>query len=199
MFFFDHQRPPERVEDEISESEWVLRAKTGEEEAFVRLAKRYETKVWATASRFARSRPELEDLVQDLFVRVWRGLPSYRSDAPFEHWLMSVAVRGCYDFLRRQRRRREVEMLRDPLEGRETPDEAAERIGRRREASETVALLLARLAPKDQLLVTLLELEGRSVRETAALTGLSESNVKVRAHRARKKMKEDFERLNLDR
>jgi len=199
MFFFDHQRPLERVEDEISESEWVLRAKTGEEEAFVRLAKRYETKVWATASRFARSRPELEDLVQDLFVRVWRGLPSYRSDAPFEHWLMSVAVRGCYDFLRRQRRRREVEMLRDPLEGREAPDEAAERIGRRREASETVALLLARLAPKDQILVTLLELEGRSVRETAALTGLSESNVKVRAHRARKKMKEDFERLNLDR
>jgi len=199
MFFFDHQRIVHCVEEEIPEKEWVVRAMNGDEEAFVRLAERYEAKVWTMASRFARSRPELEDLVQDLFVRVWRGLPSYRAQAPFEHWLMSVAVRGCYDFLRKHRRRRESERPLGPAEGRGTVDEAEERARERRQASEIVALLLEQLAPRDQVLVTLLELEGRSVRETAGLTGLSESNVKVRAHRARKRMREIFTQLNLER
>ncbi len=198
MFFFDTTRATPTVEREIPESEWVARAAKGDEEAFVRLAAAYRPRIWATASRFARSRPELEDLVQDLLVKLWRGLPGYRGRSPFEHWVMTVTVRGCYDFLRSQRRRRESERLVDPMERREDPDPGDERARARREAWETVRLLLERLDPKDRLVITLLDLEERGVRETASLTGWSEANVKVRAHRARKKMRDHFHELGLD-
>ncbi|MBU6179874.1 MAG: sigma-70 family RNA polymerase sigma factor [Verrucomicrobia bacterium] len=198
MFFFATTRATPTVETEIPESEWVARAARGDEEAFVHLAASYRPRIWATASRFARSRPELEDLVQDLLVKLWRGLPGYRSDAPFEHWVMTVTVRGCYDFLRSNRRRRESETLVDPAERREDRDPGDERARSRREAWETVRLLLDRLEAKDRLVITLLDLEERGVRETAALTGWSEANVKVRAHRARKKMRECLQELGIE-
>ncbi len=198
MFFFDTTRTTRKVETEIPESEWVARAKRGDEDAFVHLASVYRPRIWSTASRFARSRPELEDLTQDLFLKMWRGMSSYRSDAPFENWVMTVTVRGCYDFLRSNRRRRESETLVDPQESRDDADPADERARSRREAWETVSLLLAHLEAKDRTIITLLDLEERGVRETAALTGWSESNVKVRAHRARKKMRDLFHELGLD-
>ncbi|MEM6916421.1 MAG: RNA polymerase sigma factor [Verrucomicrobiota bacterium] len=199
MFFFDLTGTRYDVETNLPESEWVARAQSGDEEAFLRLATEYRNRVWNTASRFARSRSELEDLTQDLFLKIWKGLPSYRSDAPFEHWLMRVAVRGCYDFLRKHRRRRELELLVDPQERREDQDARTAGDQSRKEAWEIVTLLLNQLNAKDRTVVTLLDLEEKSVKETAELTGWSESNVKVRAHRARKKMRAFFDELGLER
>lgn len=198
MFFFDTTRTTRKVETEIPETEWVARAQRGDEDAFVHLATVYRPRIWSTASRFARSRPELEDLTQDLFLKMWRGISSYRSDAPFENWVMTVTVRGCYDFLRSNRRRRDSETLVDPQDSRDDPDPADERARSRREAWETVSLLLDRLDARDRTIITLLDLEERGVRETAALTGWSEANVKVRAHRARKKMRDLFHELGLE-
>jgi RNA polymerase sigma-70 factor (ECF subfamily) len=198
MFFFDTNWKSCQVETEIPESEWVARAKRGDEDAFVQLALTYRPRVWSTASRFARSRPELEDLVQDLLVKIWKGLPTYRSDTPFENWVMTVTVRGCYDFLRKHRRRRENETLVDPQESRDSPDHRPERDRSRRDAWEIIRVLLDHLDTKDRTVITLLDLEERGVKETATLTGWSESNVKVRAHRARKKMRILYDELGLE-
>lgn len=197
MFFFDPRATRYDVETDLPESEWVALAKSGDEDAFLRLATAYRARVWKTASRFARSKSELEDLTQDLFLKIWKGLSSYRCDAPFEHWVMTVTVRGCYDFLRKNRRRRELEQLYDPQESREREDAGPSAERDRQEAWETVSLLLERLGAADRTVITLLDLEERSVKEIAQLTGWSESNVKVRAHRARKKMRAVFEELGL--
>lgn len=199
MFFFDPTGTRYDVETDLPETEWVARAKSGDEDAFLRIAKHYHARVWSTASRFARSKSELEDLTQDLFLKIWKGLSSYRSDAPFEHWLMKVTVRGCYDFLRKNRRRRELEQLVDPQESRDHHDARPNEARSRQEAWETVSLLLDQLEAKDRTVITLLDLEELSVKETAKLTGWSESNVKVRAHRARKKMRAHFDKLGLER
>ncbi len=105
-------------------------------------------------------------------------------------------MRTCFDFLRRNRRRRETEVSRDTL---------PEHCGLDREASpeeegENHALLLVRRAmtrlhPKEQLVLTLLELEDKTVREVASLTGWSEGNVKVRAHRARASLRGVIEQI----
>lgn len=198
MFFFDTKRTFYQVDTEIPESEWVARAAKGDEDAFVHLAIEYRPRIWSTASRFARSRPELEDLVQDLLVKIWKGLPTFRSDAPFENWIMTVTVRGCYDFLRKHRRRRETETIIDPQESPDPVDSDSERASAQRDAWEAVNLLLDRLDAKDRMVITLLDLEEHSVREIAELTGWSESNVKVRAHRARKKMRIIYDELGLE-
>lgn len=181
---------------ERAESELVQRAKSGDDAAYASLVALYRDRVFGTASRFARGRQELEDLAQEIFIRVWKGLDTFREDAPFEHWFMRIAVRTCYDFLRKHRRRRESEVLVE-----ETPAELetdftgeADPVAKRREAWEVVQTLLAELGEKDRLVVTLIDLEQKSVKEAASLTGWSESNVKVRAFRARKRMREIYER-----
>jgi len=195
MFYYDTTRTSYQVDTAIPESEWVKRAKNGDEDAFVHLAKQYHSRIWSTASRYARSRHELEDLTQDLLLKLWKGIPSYQAKAPFEHWVMTLTVRGCYDFLRKNRRRRESERLLDPIEHLQATDASPRRIQSQAEASEIVSLLLDQLQAKDRTIITLLDLEEKSVRETAQLTGWSESNVKVRAHRARKKLKLIYEEL----
>ena len=191
---------PESVSDrEETELDLVHRAQRGDEAAFAALADRYRDRVFGTASRFARGRHELEDLAQDIFLKVWKGLGSYREDAPFEHWFMRITVRTCYDFLRKHRRRRESEILVDETPVPRLPDHVTteDRTRARREAWEVVQQLLDTLPEKDRLVVTLVDLERRSIKEASELTGWSESNVKVRAFRARRRMREAYESREL--
>ncbi len=176
----------------------VLASQKGDTTAFSNLVATYKSRVFGLAGKYARNHHELEDLAQDIFIKAWKGLPSFRGDAPFEHWLMRLAVRACYDFLRKNRSRREKEVSRDALL--ESGHAGLDGIGAPEAAPETEALLEVRramslLAPKEQWVLTLLELEERPVREVAHLTGWSETNVKVRAFRARQALKKYILRL----
>jgi RNA polymerase sigma-70 factor (ECF subfamily) len=143
--------------------------------------------VVATCARFARDGQQLDDLSQEVFLRAWRKLRSFRGDAPFEHWLARLTVTACYDFLRRERRHREPLALDDMLVEMGDPSvESAIAAGRARELLEWA---MRRLNPDERLILTLLEIEERTVREIAVTTGWSESNVKVRAFRARARLK----------
>lgn len=154
----------------------------GDDEAFAVLVARHKRRVFGIAARFARHEQELDDVAQEIFIKAYRHLAKYRGDAPFEHWLSRIAVRCCYDLLRRTRREREHVSL-DGVELGALDNAAAAR------AREVLDVALAQLGAEERLVITLLELEERSVREIAALTGWSEGNVKVRAHRARHKLK----------
>lgn len=189
IFYFDKNRI---VSIEPTDAELVRLAIAGNESAFSDLAARYRGRAFSTASRFARGKHELEDLSQEIFLKVWKGLPSFRAEAPFEHWFMTITVRTCYDFLRKNRKRRDKELLTDDTTA-HMPYGETSRVNEQREAWEIVQRLLEKLNEKDRTVIILLELEERSVKEIAALTGWSESNVKVRAHRARKKMKHFYE------
>ncbi len=186
---------------EQEDGELVKQVLAGNDAAYAVLVDRYRSRVFSTASRYARNAAELEDLAQDIFIRLWKGLKTYRADAPFEHWLMTVTVRTCYDFLRKHRKRREREVLVDEIpsvsmsgDGMFSGDAAEERQRRQREAWEVVQNLMTKLNEKEQLVITLMELEEKSVKEVAGLTGWSESNVKVRAYRARNKMRDIFKK-----
>jgi RNA polymerase sigma-70 factor (ECF subfamily) len=175
---------------EVAGKPLAARVAAGDGEAFRLLVTEYKSRVLGMASRYVQNHHELDDLAQDIFLRIWKGIKTYRGDAPLEHWIMRVSVRACYDHLRRNRRRRESEVLVDEPRGGglDVKDEGAVERSRR-EASEVVQWGLRQLPEKDRLIITLLELEERSVAEIADLTGWSVSNVKVRAFRARKKLK----------
>ncbi len=154
----------------------------GDDEAFAELVRRYKRKIFAMAVRFARNDHELDDIAQEVFVKTYQNLAKFRGDAPFEHWISRIGARACYDFLRRERRSRENVTL----EGVEVPVEDNVAPAR---AKEILDHALAQLPAEQRLVITLLELEEKSVREIAGLTGWSESNVKVRAFRAREALK----------
>jgi len=184
---------------EWTDAELIAAVLNGETASFEPLVKKYQPRVFATARRYARRESEVEDIVQEVFLKAFQKLRSFRGDAPFEHWLMRLAVRTCYDFLRAHRRNREMSFADISDEESDwlerfgaNPSDASEQAAA---ARELVERLLAQLSPAARLVLTLLEIEDRSVKEIAGLTGWSESVVKIRAFRARAEMRKCLEKL----
>lgn len=164
----------------------------GNDAAFVQLVRRYKHKVIALSARFARDTDELDDICQDVFIKVYEHLGKFRHDAPFEHWLARITIRTCYDALRRrQKENRNVPL--DELHYQLADDTNGINLAAE-QARNLLELGLDRLRPDERLVITLLELEGKSIREVAGMTGWSEANVKVRVFRARQKLKRILER-----
>ncbi len=136
-------------------------------------------------------RSDEDDLAQEIFLKMFSRLDQYRGPLPFAHWVSRIAVTTCLDALRSERRRPELRWA-DLSEAQaavvETLHGAAPSESPRTTpgASELVENLLATLSPRDRLLITLLDLEGRSVAEVSAQTGWNRTVVKVRAFRARR-------------
>ena len=148
-----------------------------------------------------------EDLMQDVFLKLLQKLDSYqeRAGIPFEHWVSRLTVRTCLDALRAEKARPEwrftdlnageAEWLDFLMKGQSTAPTC-----HALEAKAVVTRLLAQLSPPDRLVLTLLDLEERSTQEIAQITGWTRPMVKMRAMRARHKlrqiarelMKEDF-------
>jgi RNA polymerase sigma-70 factor (ECF subfamily) len=190
---------PDCVLMEPSDAELIAAVLQGQTASFEPLVKRYQPRIFATARRYARRESEVEDIVQEIFIKAFQKLASYRAEAPFEHWLMRLAVRTCYDFLRGHQRNRETAFT--DISVRETdwleqfviePSTNRENAAAARQLVEKV---LQQLSPAARLVITLLEIEERSVKEISALTGWSIPLVKVRAFRARAEMRKYLERI----
>jgi RNA polymerase sigma-70 factor, ECF subfamily len=188
---------------ERSEAELIASVLQGDAASFEPLVQTYSPRVFATARRYARRESEVEDIAQEVWLKAFEKLRSFRGEAPFEHWLMRLAVRTCYDFLRGHQRNRESSFsdLSQPesdwLERFATAPETAN------ETADAAKLLVERvlekLSPQARLVITLLEIEDRSVKEIAALTGWSVPLVKVRAFRARAEMRKILSKTAKDR
>ena len=185
----DSEDVPTSIETGPSDAEIVAEVRMGRVDRFEELVRRHQPRIFAMARRHSRLEREVEDIVQEIFVKAYHKLDSWRGEAPFEHWLMRLAVRTCYDHLRRHQRNRE-----EASGGEQELDLMASAYGTGPEqtpladpaaAKALVEAVLERLPPAHRLVLILMELEERSVREIADLTGWSVPLVKVRAFRAR--------------
>lgn len=184
---------------ERSEAELIAAVLAGDPASFEPLVRKYSPRVFATARRYARRESEVEDIAQEVWLKAFDKLKSFRNEAPFEHWLMRMTVRTCYDFLRAHQRNRESPIS----ELAEVDEDWLERFAAAPEtdtdhavaAKLLVEKVLEKLSPAARLVITLLELEDRTVKETADLTGWSAPLVKVRAFRARAEMRKILSRM----
>jgi RNA polymerase sigma-70 factor (ECF subfamily) len=176
----------------------IARCVAGDQLAATELVRRTHPLIlkWVRAHRSRTFREE--DLVQEVYLTVFAKLDRYspRDGTPFAHWLSRVTVNTCLDVLRAEGRRPRPVALsaqaRDWLESltceRDVPLEQA------RGASELVDVLLAQLGPEDRLVLTLLDLRQLSVAEVAQATGWNKTLVRVRAFRARRRLRAIAER-----
>lgn len=180
--------------------EWIDQVRQHDEPATRRLVERLYPLVLKIVRAHRPQRMAEEDLCQEAFMSVFADLDQFRGDVPFEHWVSRVAVHTCIDQLRRHRVRPEIrwadlseaeaESLQAMLADQSEP--SPEHVVATR---ELVGRLLDGLAPQDRLVIQWMELEERSVNEVAMLTGWSKTLVKVRAFRARRKMRKTLERI----
>ena len=141
-----------------------------------------------------------KDLTQEIFMKMFSRLGQYQGTVPFPHWVSRIAVTTCIDHLRAQKRRPEFRWADLPENEAEaidrvTSDESAVAPNDALAARELVARLLEALKPEDRLVIQLLDLEGKSIAEIASVTGWSQTLIKVRAFRARAKLRKLFAEL----
>jgi RNA polymerase sigma-70 factor (ECF subfamily) len=187
---------------ERTEAELIAAVLKGDAASFEPLVAKYSPRVFATARRYARRESEIEDIAQEVWLKAFDKLKSFRGEAPFEHWLMRMTVRTCYDFLRGHQRNRESSFseLSEPendwlerfVAAPETATDNADA------AKLLIERVMEKLSPPARLVITLLEIEDRSVKEIAQLTGGSVPLVKVRAFRARAEMRKILAKITKD-
>lgn len=177
------------------DNELVRRVRQGDSERYAELIDRHQDHVGRIVRRRVPA-DRVRELVHEVFVKAYVGLAQFSESVPFGHWLAGIAVRTCYDFWRERSREevpvsalsdehtRWIEHTLSSRSDRQFRDQVA-----RQEAAEVLEWALAQLSPENRAVLTLVHLDGYSVREAAHLLGWSLVNVKVRAHRARRALR----------
>ena len=185
----------------MSDLELARQSRAGDESAFAEIVRRYSPRVFKVASRFFRQRSLVEEAAQEVFLKAFTQLGSYEGRGSMEGWFTRIATNTCLNTLRKRRPELTVSDLTEDENNwldEKLSDVAAElhrSSERKLVAADLADRVLGILSPEDRLAVTLIDGEDASIKEVAEMTGWSESKVKVRAFRARRKIREAMEKL----
>jgi RNA polymerase sigma-70 factor (ECF subfamily) len=180
--------------------ELARQAQDRDESAFSEIVRRYSPRVFSVASRFFRQRSLVEEAAQEVFLKAFTQLKSFEGRGSMEGWLTRIATNTCLNMLRSAKRRPELSLA-DLTEDETTWLEQQVPVSERSSVEESLIAadladrVLEVLPAEDQLALLMIDGEDASVKEVAEATGWSESKVKVRAFRARKKVREAMEKL----
>lgn len=188
--------------DEALDLDLARQAQDGDESAFAEIVRRYSPRVFSVASKFFRQRPLVEEAAQEVFLKAYTQLGTFEGRGSFEGWLTRIATNTCLNMVRGAKRRPEftVSDLTEDEHGwleQQTASDGLEQpsIENSVVAADLADRLLAVLPPEDQQALLMIDGEQASIKEVAEATGWSESKVKVRAFRARRKLREAMEKL----
>ena len=178
-----------------SDTDTIRRIVGGDVNAFETLFEKYKDHVLRIVKKHTPYN-DVEEVSQDVFVRAYKSLPSFRFESDFANWLSSIAVKTCYDYWRKAYRSREIpisslsEKHQEWLENVTSadPDQQYHENTSQEDARELLDWALSKLSAEDRIVLELVHLEGLSGKEAAKLLGWSVANVKVRSFRSRKKL-----------
>jgi len=186
---------PEHDKREL-DLEQVRAAQAGDRDAFDALITRYKDVVYAVAYRFARDPDLALDLAQDVFIRAYRGIKSFRGRSSFSTWLYRIAMNTCIDYTRKYSRSvaslsvpEEVAEFADTLPGERGPFLGPSERALAGELGEQIQRAIDALPPYHKSVFVLYEIEGLSYKEIADVVGCSIGTVMSRLHYARKKLR----------
>jgi RNA polymerase sigma-70 factor, ECF subfamily len=173
--------------------ELIHKAQQGDAAAFNQIVSTYRRRILGTISRLIGRPEDVEDVAQEVFMRLYFSLEQLRTPEVFEPWLYRLTVNACYDYLRKSKRRLESRMadlseqqvlVADAVAGSKAQSEEAEK----RRVIDTVNGMLASVSEEDRILLTLKEVEGLSLKELEQIYGVNENALKVRLFRARQRV-----------
>jgi RNA polymerase sigma-70 factor, ECF subfamily len=169
----------DRPTDDLTEVEAILR---GDRDAFAELVRKYQTLVAGVAWRYGIRRDDIEDVVSEVMIKVYRNLHLYRPDHPFSTWLYRLAANHVLDHARRSRRElHRVEMPAQVADDGPGPADGMEG----RERRSMVQSALSEIDSRYRKAIFLVYVEGRKVDEAARILGVPEGTVKTRLMRGR--------------
>ena len=184
----------------LVESETIKKAQSGDDEAFNEIIKAYRKRILGVVYRMIGNGDDVEDVGQEVFIRLYFALGQLREPKVFEPWLYRLAKNTCYDYLRKKRRHNEVRMgdlseeqsnvVEKILAGKKSLND-----DQKEEAKELVNILFSRVDEEDRILLSLKEIQGLSLKELSDVYKINTNALKVRLFRARKRMLRVYEEL----
>ncbi len=192
--------PVSRREKGEEERQLVRLAQSGEEAAFEELIRRHQQRVFGLVSGILRRREDVEDVVQQVFLKVFVSLKRFDQRAAFSTWLYKISVNECWDYLRKKKVRplvyeadlseEQVSRLDGVVSAEQPPASSSDRA----EARDLLERMMEKLPEQDRQLLVLKEVEGFSVQELAEILDLNVNTVKVRLFRARARLMDVYRR-----
>lgn len=189
----------------ISDAEVVDRVLRGEKELYELLMRRHNQKLYRTIRCYLKREGEAEDAMQDTYLRAYEKLHQFRNDSRFSTWLIRIGINTALGKLREAKRLAPAATLEDILDNHiilQMPEPSRmnpEKIAIQKEVKQLLEKAVDRLPEKYRIIYVLREMEDIAVAEICQCLDLSESNVKVRLHRAKSMLKEDLYKLSISR
>ena len=189
---------PAQKPDMLVDQQLIEKAKDGDPGAFNQIVAAYRKRILGTISRLIGRPEDVEDVGQEVFVRLYYSLDQLRTPEVFEPWLYRLTVNASYDYLRRIKRRHESRMA-DMTEqqvimadseagGKKNSEEES-----KGQIREFVDALFRHVSEEDRILLTLKEVEGLSLKELEKIYRVNENALKVRLFRARQRVLKAYE------
>lgn len=184
----------------LVEPETIERAQSGDDAAFNAIVTAYRKRILGTVYRMIGRGDDVEDVGQEVFVRLYFSLKQLRTPQVFEPWLYRLTINACYDYLRKKRRAVDVRMADLSEEQVAAADMALSgkrALAEKEKASvkELLDILLDRVSAEDRMLLTLKEVQGLSLKELSAIYEVNTNALKVRLFRARKRVLEAYNEM----
>ncbi len=189
----DYQNTPE--------GSLVQRAQAGDETAFREIVERYQSKVFSIIHGIVRQRNDVEDIAQQVFAKIYVSVRNFDFRSSLITWIYKITVNECFDYLRKRKVRKlvyESDMSEDEVRRVENTEPGIDRTAPADSSlaqRDYVLKLLSRVSEEERMLLMLKEVEGYSVEELAAKTGMNENTIKVKLFRARQKLVKAAARL----
>lgn len=168
--------------------QYIEAVKNGNISAFSYLVEKYRNMVYSLALKLMKRPEEAEEMAQDTFIKAYQKIDTYEGKSKFSTWLYSITYNGCISELRK--RRIEFASIDDRVMSDQDEMKMYDyyRETKKEDQEKYLNLALSKLPEDDQVLVTLYYYEGQSMDDISLITGLTVSNIKVKIHRARKRM-----------
>ena len=176
----------------LVEPEIVVKAQSGDDEAFDAIVRAYRKRILGTVYRMISRTEDVEDVGQEVFIRLHDSLKQLRAPKVFEPWLYRLTINACYDYLRKKRRKGILRMADlseeqvvavDAALSKKKALEESDKAG----AKELLGALLNRVSKEDRVLLTLKEIQGLTLKELSVIYRVNTNALKVRLFRARKR------------
>jgi RNA polymerase sigma-70 factor (ECF subfamily) len=186
-----------------TDEELVASATAGDLESFNQLVARWDRPIYALAYRTLGRDEDARDVVQEAFLRAYRGLRGFKGQAKFSSWLYRITLNLCRDWMRRERRAPIVAVPEgtDPIDladDRASPVESVEDLVARREMSRAVARAMAELPEEQRAAILLKEYHGLTFQEIADMLDCPLSTVKTRLYQGLSVLRRRLERQQTD-
>lgn len=172
----------------VNDQTYIAKILSGETKYFSFLVERYKVMIYNLALKMLKSKEEAEEVSQDTFIKAYKNLASFKGESKFSTWLYKIAYRNCLDIIKRNKKKYLTDTIDEiTINKLESTDSILDQI-HKKERSRIINDCLLRLPEEERSLLWMFYFEELSLKEILEITNLTQSNLKVKLHRARKRL-----------